>query len=346
MRVDQAAVRPRHTFLYTALAVGFGALVCLAPGRVRAFGPPESEPGTGVGAVAAEPFPLPPGLRSAVQFWRDLFTLHTSERVVVHDRESMELVWRVIVLPKDEAGVVDEVRSAKLVKATIDELRQRLRRLAGDHTALDEEDRVLLALAGDREGTRLAGAAERLRAQRGVADKFAEGLARARVWAPSMREVLASEGVPADILVLPFVESMFNPLARSYAGAAGLWQLMPATARGLGLKVKGPGDERLDVLKATRAAARMLRSNYRMLGSWPLAITAYNHGPNGVRRAVNLVGSMDLAYLIDNYERSTWGFASKNFYAEFLAALAIVRELPDGERQASVLVSDAPSVRY
>lgn len=101
---------------------------------------------------------------------------------------------------------------------------------------------------------------------------------------------------------------------------------MPATARGLGLKVSRQRDERLDVLKATRAAARMLRQNYRMLGSWPLAITAYNHGPYGVRRAVQAVGSTDLMVLIERYEKSTWGFASKNFYAEFIAALAVVTD--------------------
>ena len=90
----------------------------------------------------------------------------------------------------------------------------------------------------------------------------------------------------------------------------------------------------------------MLRANYRMLGTWPLAITAYNHGPNGVRRAVQLVGSTDLVYLIDNYQRSTWGFASKNFYAEFLAALAIVRDLPESTLQASLLPADGASVRF
>ena len=141
-----------------------------------------------------------------------------------------------------------------------------------------------------------------------------------------MQHVLVEEGVPSEIAALPFVESMFNTGARSYAGAAGIWQLMPATARGLGLKVSRADDERTDVLKATRAAAKMLRKNYQILGTWPLAITAYNHGPNGMRRAVTLVGSTDLVYLIDNYEKSTWGFASKNFYAEFVAATTVLAQ--------------------
>jgi membrane-bound lytic murein transglycosylase D len=82
-------------------------------------------------------------------------------------------------------------------------------------------------------------------------------------------------------------------------------------------------DERLDTEKSTRAAARMLRKNHELLGNWPLAITGYNHGPNGVKRAVTAIGSTDLAYLIEHYEKSTWGFASKNFYAEFIAAVRV-----------------------
>jgi len=290
-------------------------------------------------ALGRETFPVPDALRSAVQFWRDLFTRHTSDRVVVHDRESMDVVWRVIELPKDEAGLVAEARVDKVVRAEVDAVRARLQRLASDPTPADDDDRVLLALVGG-DAVRLDGAWLRLRTQRGVADHFRAGLARSRQWSEGMRGVLAAEGVPPEIAVLPFVESMFNPVARSYCGAAGLWQLMPATARGLGLKVKkGGADERYDVLKATRAAARLLKRSYQSLGSWPLALTAYNHGPNGVRRAVEKVGSTDLIVLIDKYEQGTWGFASKNFYAEFLAALSVLSE-PEGESVAASSVRE------
>ena len=63
-------------------------------------------------------------------------------------------------------------------------------------------------------------------------------------------------------------------------------------------------DERLDVIKATRAAARILRQNYRMLGSWPLALTAYNYGPYGLKRAVEHAGTHDLIALIDTYDEA------------------------------------------
>ncbi len=309
--------------------------------------PPEARlPLAPAGAIhAAEPFPVPPQLRSAVYFWRDIFTRHGSDRVVLHDRENMDVVWRVVELPKDEHGVVDERQVRTTVRRAVEEVKRELQRLEKDPVAKTHEDRVLLALAGG-DKSRFEGAAERLRTQRGVADHFQAGLVRAQQWVSDVRNILKREHVPEEIAVLPFVESMYNPLARSSAGAAGLWQLMPGTARSLGLHVSRSNDQRLDVQQATRAAARVLRQNYRMLGSWPLAITAYNHGPYGVQRAVQTVGSTDLVQLIEGYEKSTWGFSSKNFYAEFLAALSIMNEL--AESDAALAFTDAsgsPSVR-
>jgi len=80
-------------------------------------------------------------------------------------------------------------------------------------------------------------------------------------------------------------------------------------------------DERFDPIQATEAAAKILRRNYEALGTWPLAITAYNHGLNGMKRAVRLTGSTDLVTIIRRYRTANFAFASKNFYAEFLAAL-------------------------
>ena len=82
-------------------------------------------------------------------------------------------------------------------------------------------------------------------------------------------------------------------------------------------------DERLNPEKATRAAVRLLRDNYSALGSWPLAITAYNHGRAGMMRAQNEVGSSDITKVIDEYTGPLFGYASMNFYSEFLAAVEV-----------------------
>jgi membrane-bound lytic murein transglycosylase D len=84
-------------------------------------------------------------------------------------------------------------------------------------------------------------------------------------------------------------------------------------------------DERRDPLVSTRAAARLLKQNQRLLGNWPLAITAYNHGTEGIFRAIDTVGTQDLMEIIRRYQSPTFGFASKNFYAEFVAAVNIAK---------------------
>ena len=119
---------------------------------------------------------------------------------------------------------------------------------------------------------------------------------------------------------------MFNLKARSKVGASGIWQFMPDTARNF-IYVTPLVDERNSPYKATRAAAQLLLSNYRTLGSWPLAITAYNHGALGMARAVGQVHSDDMGEIIKRYESPSFGFASKNFYAEFLAASNIYDRL-------------------
>jgi membrane-bound lytic murein transglycosylase D len=135
---------------------------------------------------------------------------------------------------------------------------------------------------------------------------------------------LAQHGVPPEIAALPHVESSFNLAAYSKVGAAGLWQFMPGTAKRF-MRVDGLVDERLDPYSATEAAANLMLYNYRLLGTWPLAVTAYNHGPGGLRRAQDELGTSDIAVIVKRYQGATFGFASRNFYVAFLAALEVDR---------------------
>jgi membrane-bound lytic murein transglycosylase D len=88
-------------------------------------------------------------------------------------------------------------------------------------------------------------------------------------------------------------------------------------------------DLRNHPLEATKMAAKILRSNYRMLKSWPLATTGYNHGPTGVSRVTKRYKTRDIGELVKNVQsRRSWGFASRNFYASFLAILEVERNAP------------------
>lgn len=282
-------------------------------------------------AAKCSPFVPPAPLAGAVRFWTMMFTEVDSGHVVVHDRAYPDVVYRIVTLPRTRHGGPDKLAGKLRVQAVADAVRTRLLRLAVNQTPQDSEDAHLLRCLGgpnhDMAATkmRLQGAADRLRTQQGVADEFRRGLLRARPHLARIAHTLRRHGVPEEIAALPFIESMYNARAHSAAGARGIWQLMPATGRELGLAIGSAKDERLDTMRATQAAAKLLRRNYRLLGSWPLAITAYNHGAFGVRRAMVATGSTDLLFLIDHYQTDTWGFSSKNYYAEFLAALALVR---------------------
>src|SRR5262249_41445199 len=156
--------------------------------------------------------------------------------------------------------------------------------------------------------------------QGGMRGRFAQGLIRSWTYLPEIERIFANAGLPAELTLLPHIESSFENRALSKVGAAGIWQIMPATGRRY-LRVSDAVDERRGFSAPTRAAAKILRENYDMLGPWPLAITAYNHGANGMKQAVATVGTTDFGVIVQRYRGPLFGFASQNFYAEFLAAI-------------------------
>jgi membrane-bound lytic murein transglycosylase D len=274
------------------------------------------------GAEAPDPFVRPPALEREVRFWIRVYTEVTTDQGLLHDDWNLGLVYEVLRFDPD-ASPAQRERNVAQAKARYAELLRRF--AAGDTENLTaHERRVLHAFGEDASPRDFRGAIERIRFQLGQADRFHEGLIRAAVWEKQIAHTLKQHGVPAEIAALPHVESSFNLAAYSKVGAAGLWQFMPSTAKRF-MRVDGVVDERLDPYSATEAAANLMLYNYRLLGTWPLAVTAYNHGPGGLRRAQDELGTSDIAVIVKRYQGATFGFASRNFYVAFLAALEVDR---------------------
>ncbi len=141
-----------------------------------------------------------------------------------------------------------------------------------------------------------------------------------------IRVPLAREGIPRDLLYLALVESSYRPAATSRAGAAGVWQFMPATARGYGLEVGPWVDERRDPVRASRAAARHLRDLRDRVGSWHLALAAYNCGAGCVERAVRLHGGGGRGDLLYWRVRPHLPRETREYVPRLLAAARIARD--------------------
>jgi membrane-bound lytic murein transglycosylase D len=274
------------------------------------------------GAAPADPFVHPPELETDVRFWIRVYTEVTTDQGLLHDDWNLGLVYEVLRFDPADSPALRERRVAQS-KVRYSEL---LRRFAAGATEnlTAHERRILHAFGEKPTPAQFRDAIERIRFQLGQADRFREGLNRAQAYEANISRVLAERGVPAEIGALPHVESSFNPAAYSRVGAAGLWQFMPSTARRY-MRVDSLVDERLDPYSATEAAANLMLYNYRLLGTWPLAVTAYNHGPAGLRRAQDELATDNIAVIVKRYQGSTFGFASRNFYVAFLAALEVDR---------------------
>ncbi len=261
--------------------------------------------------------PFPKAIELKVEFWKAIYTRYTTAQGIIHDSEDLSIIYDAVQLPKrNEMGAVDIVR---------DEIRDSIfsiLRKQGQNLSSFERH-VLSKFPAQVSRARLLRATENIRFQRGQADRFKEGVIRSSYYLKHIEKILKDEGAPDFIKYLPHVESSFQEFAISKFAAAGLWQLMPATARMFGLKVEYAIDERLDPWIATRAAARHLKRDYQYLGEWSLALTAYNHGPGGVMKAVKSLGTTDIAEIAFNYESPSFGFASRNFYCQFLAAVEV-----------------------
>jgi membrane-bound lytic murein transglycosylase D len=164
-------------------------------------------------------------------------------------------------------------------------------------------------------------------------DRFLDALGTSEQYLPLMERVFRERNLPIELTRLPFVESGFNPHASSKARAVGVWQFIKSTARLYDL-VDRKQDRRRDVEASTIAAAKLLSYNYRETGSWPLALMAYHHGLTGIKTAVRRTGTTDVDVLVRTYNGRRFKYASRNYYAQFVAVNELYNLVDHGKRRS------------
>ena len=271
-------------------------------------------------AADIKDFPRPAELEPDIGFWVTVFTEYTSNQGLLHDNQNLAVVYEHLDIPQSVSRRERNRRAEKRRK----HYQSVLRTLAGGkrNKLSAEEKRVLELWPADVSNETLRDATNRIRYQQGLSDRFRAGLERAGRYRAYVYNEFTKLSVPVELAALPHVESSYNPDARSHVGASGIWQFTRSTARRF-LQVDHVLDERNDPYTATEAAGRLLAYNFSITGNWPMAITAYNHGLSGARRAMRQFGDTAYVQIFREYRGRTFGFASRNFYIAFLAAMQI-----------------------
>ncbi|HEY2383343.1 MAG TPA: transglycosylase SLT domain-containing protein [Terriglobia bacterium] len=274
------------------------------------------------------------GLENRVEFWKKVYTQYGMDDVIIHDRIHVNLIYDVAARGEQDSKI-DAIQQA------IDEIRGNLATPDNLSSYAKQIRSAIMANGVPLTDESLADLKDNVHTQLGIKERFRDGVVRSGRYLEAFQQIFEKQGLPAEIALLPFVESSFENRALSTAGAAGIWQFTRGTGR-MYMNVNRKVDERLDPAKATRAAARLLMDNYNALGTWPLAITAYNHGRAGMLRAQSEVGSSDITKVINEYRGPAFGYASMNFYSEFLAAIDVYDNY---EQYFGQLALDTPSMK-
>ena len=269
-------------------------------------------------------FPVYPAIKDNVVFWERIYSHYSINSAVIHDRKDLSKVYGSInLLDRKLPG------ASKLNKAALKSIEKRYQKIltdlaGGKKASTKDEKRIAAMFKGKNRRAQMAEAAENVRSQTGQKERFREGVVRSGAYMTRLKKIFRSRGLPTELAYLPHVESSFNSKAYSKFGAAGMWQFTRATGKQY-MVINEIIDERLDPFLSGDAAAKYLKNSYSKLNNWPMAITSYNYGLSGMMRARKEWGSYERIF--QNYQKGHFGFASRNFYSEFVAALTVARKL-------------------
>jgi membrane-bound lytic murein transglycosylase D len=276
------------------------------------------------GAALAKPnFPVYKVIEPNVRFWEKVYGTYNSRQGILHDKDNPAIIYDVISLVDWKTPGAARINH-NLIKIGRQHYKNILFNLSRGIKPRTKDEKRIAALFRKNGRPSYRRARDNIRLQIGQKDRFLKGVIRSGAFMPAIKRIFRARGLPLELAYLPHVESSFNPMARSKAGAVGLWQFTRSTGKNY-LVINDVVDERYDIYLSSLAAAAFLKENHDRLDSWPLALTAYNYGRAGMVRARRQYGSYEKIFTSHNTK--LFKFASKNFYSEFIAALRVARRL-------------------
>lgn len=245
-------------------------------------------------------FTVPPPLKDEVNFWIKIYTQYSTTQGVFHLAGDINSILGDIDLTdiylNPKWGPVRRELEAKIVI---------------------ERQRKFIARKFKIKNIKM------VRLQMGLKDRMQKAIYESGKFLPMMEKIFEEKNLPKELTRLVFVESSFNLEARSKVGASGLWQIMPQVGRKFNYIHKSY-DLRDHPESATKLATEILKQNYKILNSWPLAVTSYNFGVGSMLKVRKKMGLSQADQIFSSSEiKKHMGFASRNFYATFLAALHV-----------------------
>lgn len=285
-----------------------------------------------------EKFPVSGDLNAMTRFWFLIYSYFDDQKLVIHDRNNLNLIYQIHdfsslksknVHPYAQAYIQEE-----FIKGKMKALQERLLDLAETPLPTDPElislyDQVVKAGVdvGDNEEDKRNAfqlLAKNLRYQRGLKNHIEEGLKRYNTYYLFLDELFLALNVPHELIAISFLESSFNPSAHSRSDAVGVWQFMPFLNKSFFPQHKGV-DYRLNIGVSSVAAGMLLKENHQILKRWDLAVTAYNSGIKHLLTLRKKNPELTLSEVLATSDHSSFGFASKNFYTEFLALTRVLK---------------------
>ncbi len=284
--------------------------------------------------LVSKDFEIPSYFLDATIFWFDIYTQHPSSHSVIHDKDNLALIYDVLDFSSVHSSELNQFTKSALQSKYVDKIVTRYKTAFNDlakgkpageigSKIIEALERAKIKLPNKKGQKRFyKDLSDALRAQTGQKNNIQAGINSFAVYEKTIKTYFEAFDVPWELRAIPFLESSFNVRARSKVGASGVWQFM----RWIGghfMPLNRRQDGRLQPLMASAAALHLLKQNLKILGRWDLAIAAYNSGTKHLlkakRQLVAKKRSYSLANIFEFYEHDHIGFASKNFFAEFLA---------------------------